>query len=266
MDNNHSFTNKEPEFIDPYASMEEPDLKTEDSSNGSGPAPDTSIYAELKPNENGEYQVSDILNAITTPKDSNRPCASAAVVSSVFRGEEDDLSQKNEFVTGDACVSIERRGSFVVVGLNFPHPLHEDLTHIWYALTKFGEDQEKYIENDDMEPAFDLFLMPITNPNIIMSGNDPVFWSLQPPAPGMDVTMISILFLADNINFSVSDADVKQLEEEMIKEIEKETEEINQENKILQEAIDQSEQTQYGMISEYDESQGTVYSRENDEQ
>ena len=235
------------DYIDPYAQPKE------DEGDGFDYDEDEEYYVLSDEIPETGFTPAEILKAIVTPYGNRRPRAVIGAVSSIIRESLKEPQKEGELLFENALVSVERRHDVVFVGLEFPGEYTDELKKLWKLLREYGENLERYAEIDSASPEFDLFIMPRTNTSISMGGSSPFFWTLQATEPGGKPVQIAMLFKDTDIDFSVNSMKEEEIEKAAVEELDKKREQIEQENKILEEELKKmDEKSRYSMADDFE--------------
>ena len=142
----------------------------------------------------------DILNAIQG-KDENGDPKSGVSITKYSMNASGMMKQNGDRSFSTPTANVIMNGRFILVDLVFPKSGAGELRAAWNLLKNFGENQNKHLDNFESD-IFELTLIPLEySGQYFCTFINPVFWSLQPSAPGLHADSIRMLFEKDSMSF-----------------------------------------------------------------
>ena len=235
------------DYIDPYAAPE--------TKEGDGFDYDEDEYYYTLPDEIPEtgFTPEQILKAIVTPEGNRRPRAIIGCVHSLEHEGLDVPQKQSEYLFENALVTVDRRHNIVSIGFEFPEQYDDNLKKVWKQLNDYGSDLNRYAEIENADARFDIFIMPKNNMNASLCAANPFFWTLRIPEVGGTPVQISMLFMENDIDFTVNSMERDTLEKAVVDDIKARTESLEAENIALEEEIKKADtKSRYSMADDFE--------------
>ncbi len=175
-----------------------------------------------------------IINAMKGKNEEGKPKSGISIKESTIDAA-DNIKPVKEYMFTTPFVDLTVNGNFILFDLCFPTANDAELRTAWNYLKGFGEKQNEQL--DEMKTTLVEFtVVPLEyNGKYFCSLLNPIFWALQPSAPGRQSDSIRMLFEKEAVNFfegpEISEA-----------EIEKEIEAEHQEHQRIEEIERRKEQ------------------------
>lgn len=156
-------------------------------------------------------------------KDENGDPKSGLFISEYSMDSSGAMKQNKERSFATPTINILRNGDFILLDLVFPKTGAGELRAAWNFLKNFGEKQNEKL--DDLEEnILEFMIVPLEySGKYFCTLINPIFWCLQPSAPGLQADSIRMLFERDTISFlEGEEIDEKEIEKEIQYEIREE--------------------------------------------
>lgn len=160
----------------------------------------------------------DIINESTGVGENKEP-KSGLSVSEQFLDATDELKTLKEHVFTNSVLNVILNGDYIVFDLMFPPTARAEQRVLWNYLERFGENQNKCYGKED-SPVLSFTVLPLKfSGKYFYTLINPIYWSLQPSAPGGDNDTIRLLFEDEALNIFESEGiDEKEIDFELEKE------------------------------------------------
>ena len=161
----------------------------------------------------------NILNSMQGNDEQGNPKSVVAVSENII-DVADDFIKVKDFSFTTPTTNIIVNGDFIILDLVFPKTGASELRNAWRYLKTFGENQNKTIDGAETN-VLEFTIVPLEyHGKYFCTMINPVFWALQPSAPGYPADSIRMLFEKGAVNFlEGEEIDEKQLDKEIENDI-----------------------------------------------
>lgn len=181
----------------------------------------------------------DILNEMKG-KNEKGEAKSGVHVSEQLIDATDVVKTIKEYSFTAPYIDLIVNNNFIIIDLIFPKDRLAELRTAWSYLKSFGEKQNEYLDGS-ATPLLEFTFVPLKyNGKYFCSVVNPVYWAMQPSAPGSQIDSIRLLFEHEAVNFFEGD---EINEKDVEKEIETELKERQRMEEI--ESIKDAEHEEY---------------------
>lgn len=160
--------------------------------------------------------IEDMLGACIGANDDGTPKCALTLVNQRYYVEdvEKEPLEDAAYPCHNSIVSIQSRGEYVNVSLEFPSSKDIDFRALWEQVQLYGRDMDNVSDDDETIPALMLVVTPtLYKGKYYIVFANPIFWCIQPDKPDGELKCLSLLYELDDMNFFENDDAVEEYDE-----------------------------------------------------
>ena len=157
----------------------------------------------------------NIIDAMKGKNEKDEPKSSISVSDQVVDAA-NNLKPVKEYVFTTPHINFTVNGDYILVDIIFPLSGIAELRTAWNYLKGFGEKQNEQLDGAKTN-ILEFTIIPLEyNGKYFCSMINPIFWALQPSAPGAQTDSIRMLFEKEAVNFfEGEEVDEQEIEKEL---------------------------------------------------